>query len=419
MDAAVAQELRPRPRGRAHVRGQRRPVGGGTIGRHHPDIYPRRPRAEARQRHRRVHARQPGPELAPHRGGRHHQIRPERVGPGQGRAPAAARRARRAPPAPHTWPGRRQRWRRGWPGPTTQAAARCRAAAAAATASRRRSARRPAGLRTAPPWPRQPARPPPPARPRSPPASAPGPGGPAAPSRAGGAATAAPWSRAPPPRTARPSGAGPMDGGSGLAGLRPAGLRPAGLARAQAMAGAGPPGAGRSCHQSGRQEFRRQGPDVARHRAVQACRVRPRALGPAARHRGGYLDSLDGTDGWDGSACRLGSSSGMGGDGPGGSGGRGRSGGAGPWPPGRTTWMSSAAGPPSPLPGGCWGFSLVSSPSGGCASHWHRRPPCSRAVKADRYAIACLCPRVTWSQIKRVTHPETAEHSWDIRLQPE
>ena len=102
-------------------------------------------------------------------------------------------------------------------------------------------------------------------------------------------------------------------------------------------------------------------------------------------------ESRDGTDGRDGSACRLGSSSGMGGGGPGGSGGRGRSGGSSPGPAGRTTWIASAAAPPSPLPGGCGAFSLVSSPSAAAHAR-HRRPLCPRAVKADRYAIACLCP---------------------------
>ena len=164
------------------------------------------PRAEGRQRHRRVDGRQPGAELVPHRRSRHHQVRPERVRP--------ARRQHQQPPGRHPprlqhtahgrvaghdgiradlagHPRRRllpRRGRRGQRGLAGRLPAR-------AAATRQRHRRRPRG--------EEPALP---ARPPAPAATAPAQ---ATSAPVGAATTSSQWSQAPNPTTAPPPGACP------------------------------------------------------------------------------------------------------------------------------------------------------------------------------------------------------------------
>ena len=404
----------PGGRAGAHVRGQRRPVGGGTIGRHHPDIYPRRSRAEARQCHRRVHARQPGPELAPHRGGRHHQVRSERVGPGRGQREQppgghAARLQRRAHGrvagndgvgaglAGH--PGRRplpDRCRRGdgLPGGAGLPGAR-----AARPGQHHRGRDGQQDRRHQPGHdqhqPARPARPGPP-RPAEPaPQPQPHRGGEHGPPGWFGRRSLAQWR-------------GLRLAGFGLAGLRLAGLGPAGLRRWLGRARR----AGPLLPPERVEELRRQGPDVRRRQAGLTRRTGPRGL-PAAAGKAGTAPTA-GTGQRAAWAARPVWA---------GAGRAARAPGAGPaearrGPPGRLP------GPrrrprrrrrcPAALAGSRWSARRLTA-----AHARQRRPRCPRAVKADRYAIACLCPPGHMEPDQARDPPGDSGTYWDIHLQPE
>ena len=96
----------------------RRPaqVGGTPVGCDHPDRRLRAARPEAGQHDRRVHAGQPGAELAAHGRGGHDQVAAQRVGIAPAQREQPRRRDPGGPPAPRTSAGHTTRSRRRIPG---------------------------------------------------------------------------------------------------------------------------------------------------------------------------------------------------------------------------------------------------------------------------------------------------------------